>query len=465
MRNYDVIVIGAGSAGLPLATFAAKRGARICILDSAEEIGGSLLINRGQLSGAGTRLQADKGIHDTPDMHFDDAIRISRGTSDRRFLRMAVELQGPFIDWLMDNGFDIESDMPRIIHGHEAYRTARTYWGTQDGLSILHVIEPLFEAERRRGRIDLQLSTPVKQLVTGTAGEVLGVELEDGNQILGRRTVITSGGYGANPEIFARLHGGARLWSGSYHHARGIGIELAEQVGAEILHTEKLLPGFGGFLDKSLAHPRFRSFGGLTPQDRPPWEIIVNAEGQRFIAEDNPSVDERARLLFQQTDGRAWVVFDERIRREAPTLFSYWSQDRANAILADPECVAKAGSIVELASQAGTDSAGLNATISDYNAACGIQKDRLGRTHLPLPIVERPYYAVAIYSYSVRTVGGVSVDTDFRVLRRDGKAVENLYAAGEILGSLISGAGAVGGMSLTPALAFGKLLGERRLPL
>src|SRR5690606_21442459 len=152
---YDVVVVGAGPAGLTIAIFAAERGARVALLESADKVGGALLINRGQLSGAGTKLQAERGIVDSPDLHYQDAMRLSRGTSHPEFLRMAVDLQPRFIDWLMEHGFEMADNMPRIIHGHEAYEVARTYWGREDGVSILKVLQPMLEDHVKAGRVDL----------------------------------------------------------------------------------------------------------------------------------------------------------------------------------------------------------------------------------------------------------------------------------------------------------------------
>src|SRR3546814_11789865 len=87
---------------------AARRGRSFCLLEKAGQVGGALLINRGQLSGAGTKLQAQRGIVDTAQDHYDDAMRISKGTSDSAMLELAVRLQGPLIDWLMDHGFEME---------------------------------------------------------------------------------------------------------------------------------------------------------------------------------------------------------------------------------------------------------------------------------------------------------------------------------------------------------------------
>ncbi|MBL8645318.1 MAG: FAD-dependent oxidoreductase, partial [Rhodospirillaceae bacterium] len=297
---FDAVVMGAGTAGLPVAIFAANRGAKVCLIERGPEVGGCLLINRGQMSGAGTKLQAARGINDNAAKHMEDVVRISKGTTDKAFAEMAVNLQGPFIDWLMENGFEMLPDMPRIIHGHEAYDIPRTYWGREDGRSILKVMKPMLDAHVAAGRVTVKLGTGVTGLIRGEGGAVTGVETDAGERIMGRHVVLSAGGYGANTNLHAKLHPGKTLWSGSYHLAQGKGLELGLSAGGVLVHTDKFLPGFGGILDHTLPVPRYRSMGGLTPQDRPQWEIVVNAHGKRFYAEDCDSVDSRAHDLAQQ---------------------------------------------------------------------------------------------------------------------------------------------------------------------
>lgn len=462
---FDIVVMGAGTAGLPLAVFAADRGGRVCLVERGPEVGGCLLINRGQMSGAGTKLQAQRGIDDSPAKHLEDVVRISKGTTDMAFAEMAVHLQGPFIDWLMEHGFEMLDDMPRIIHGHEAYDIARTYWGREDGRSILKVLKPMLDRHVAAGRIVVKLNTGVRKLQRDDAGAVIGVETDASENIMARSVVLSAGGYGANPAMVARLHEGRALWSGSYHLAQGKGLQLGLDAGGVLVHTDKYLPGFGGILDHTLLVPRYRSMGGLTPQDREQWEIVVNSSGQRFYAEDCGSVDQRAHDLAQQPEGRAWVIFDEAIKRHAPNLFYYFNAEKTEDFYRRSTCVNSAPSLSELAHKCGIDAAGLSKTVADYNTACETGEDKLGRTFMPRKIEEGPFYAVSIYSYTVRSVGGLKVDTSFRVLNANDQPIPGLYAAGEILGSIISGAGAVGGMSLTPALVFGRLLGEKILPL
>jgi len=104
-QQWDVIVVGGGTAGMPAATFAAERGARVLVVDAAADVGGTLHLSTGQLSAAGTRLQAAKGVTDSTDAHYDDVMRISKNTADKTLVRLAVDNAAETFDWLQDNGF------------------------------------------------------------------------------------------------------------------------------------------------------------------------------------------------------------------------------------------------------------------------------------------------------------------------------------------------------------------------
>ena len=115
MQDWDVIIAGAGTAGIPAAIFAARRGARVLLLEHADTVGGTLHISGGQLSAAGNRMQADKGIEDSPQEHFDDVMRITKGTADAKMVRLAVDNAPGTLDWLLANGFEPLPDHP-VIH-------------------------------------------------------------------------------------------------------------------------------------------------------------------------------------------------------------------------------------------------------------------------------------------------------------------------------------------------------------
>ena len=141
--DYDVIVCGVGTAGQTAATFAANRGGRVLAIDIGDEIGGNTPWSTGQMSAAGTRLQKEQGIHDTPDLHYEDIMRISHGTADLIVVRLAVDNAADTLHWLLDHDLELLPEMPVIFKGHEPYQIARTYWDrTAAGKPLQKVLGP-----------------------------------------------------------------------------------------------------------------------------------------------------------------------------------------------------------------------------------------------------------------------------------------------------------------------------------
>jgi len=479
-EHYDVIVIGAGTAGIPTAGFAARREANVLLVDAADRIGGTLHLSGGNMSAGGTRIQEAKGIVDTPQQHYDDIMRISRNTADPEMVRVAVENAPDTIHWLSDIGFEMLPEMPVINHGHEAYSVARTYWGPELGLSVLKALEPWLRESIDAGRVELRLNTKLTGLRQDDTGSIVGAVLRSGDGVsrvvTGDSVVLTTGGYTANPDLYPMLNNGHPLYSLGDEFSQGDGIVAVLGVGGYMRGADLMLPTFGGVEDPT--RPGFYLGGivNLTPQYRQPWEIFVNREGQRFICEDSDSVDTRERALLKQTDLRFWVVFDQKIKDDAPGLLTEWPE---NPYDGDPPAghtiydtafdthpdFTQAETLEELAAKTGIDGAGLAATVAAFNKGVADGVDPLGRQHHPLPIATPPFYAIRNHGTAVKTYGGVAVDSSLRVLHRNATPIGNLYAAGEIVGGgLLTGNSFCGGMSVTPALTFGRLLGERLLP-
>src|SRR6056297_3207018 len=154
-----------------------------------------------------------------------------------------------------------------------------------------------------------------------------------------------------------------------------------------------------------------------------------------------------------------WIVWDAAVAAAAPPLLPSWQGARLEAAFAAHPGFARAGTLEALAAAAGIAPYGLVATVAAYNAALGQgAADPLGRIHRPLPIAEPPFFALKVHGTTATASGGLAVDRDLRVLDTAGAPIPGLHAAGEILGrELLSGNAFVGGMSITPALAFGRL--------
>ena len=461
--EFDIVVVGAGAAGIPAALFSGAAGARVLLIEAADAVGGTFHVSSGQMSAAGSRVQEAKGIRDTPDDHFRDVMRISRGTADPALVRLAVDNAADTLHWLLDLGLVLEPDHPVIHYGHEPYGIPRTYWAAKGGMAILKCLRPSIEAAAARGDIEVWTTTRLVGLLTDAAGGITGVRLQRGGgiaEVRARAVILATGGYTANPELFSRMSGGRQLYGGGYAHARGEGLQAAVSIGAQVRNREAYLPTFaavsapeaaGGFTFSTQTYPQFRQ----------PWELYVDDAGDRFIREDEPSVDLRERALLNLPHMRFWALYDSRIAREAPSFFDQASPAEIARRFETNAAYLRSDSIDELASRMGMDGRRLVRTIEAYNAAIASgAPDSMDRLFRPLPLVEPPFHAVRHVGWSIVGFAGLTVDALLRVTSGDGQPIPNLYAAGEILGlGATSGNSFTGGMSVTPAMTFGRLLG------
>ena len=234
-QHWDLIVVGAGTAGLPTALFASQRGARVLLIEKAGTIGGTLFLSTGQIAGAGTVFQEKKGIQDSPEAHYEDIMRINHHTSDPELARLLVNNAGETINWLAANGYRIKDDHPVTGIGHDHFATARYMEGIQGGISILMVFKPLVEAAIRRGSISLLLNSDVVDLVQARDGSVRGVIVEDEDgrrtQYEGHNTVLASGGCASNPHLFEELHNVPLYVRAAYPYSQGAGLLLGQSAG------------------------------------------------------------------------------------------------------------------------------------------------------------------------------------------------------------------------------------------
>ncbi len=466
--KFDIAIVGAGTAGMPCAIEAVRAGARVVVVEQADRIGGALHVSAAQMSGAGARRQKSRGILDDWRIHLDDVLRISRSTCRAELVELATKLGGGTIDWLEAAGFDFDPATPAILHFHEAYRTARTFWGVNGGRSVLKAVTPLFDAAMAQPNATLLLKTEVVALHRSAAGAVIGIVVRgaDGAKrvIEARHVVLATGGYGGDAARFARWTGGRALHTAALPTATGAGIELGLAAGGVLRGSEHYLPTFAGIPARSGGHQiLWDQLPSLTPQVRAPWEVFVGSDGRRFVREDVDSVDARERALNALPDALFWAVFDERIWREAPPLLPGWRPDELAVAWTSHENFAIAPTLGELAGRIGADPAVLGSTIAAYNDALrGGKPDPMGRQSRPLPIETAPFRAIRMHGMVLKTPAGLTVDRDLRVVKADGSPIPGLYAIGEALGgATLSGNAFVGGMSVTPALGFGRWLGAR----
>ncbi len=470
----DLIVVGAGSAGIPCAITAAQHGARVIVLEKTDEIGGSLWVAGGKLSGGGTRRQAERGIEDSPDLHFEDVMRITHGAADAAIVRRAVEEAPQTIDWLEDLGFPFDPDTPALAYLHEPYSRPRTYWGPGPALAtymartVLETMRPLWDEQVAAGNIDLRLEHRMRELVEQD-GRVVGVVADGPNgeqELRAAAVVLSTGGYGSNPALFAELAPGApRLVSHARPGSTGDGLLAARRVGAAIRNADLFLPGPGAVEEEPGTGRASEGWARLHAAYRVPREIHVNRRGERFRPEDDPSAESLEQAMLAQPEAIFWLVFDEAALVGGESVHTVWDQDELRRRAQEGKCIWTADSLEELAVRAGIDPDGLTRTGAEWNEAVATGHDPLGCAAPTFGLSTAPFYALLTHSDTLVTPGGIHVDEQLRVLDSSADPIPGLYAAGEVLGSgATMGRGSAGGMMVTPAISFGRLLGRTLAP-
>lgn len=468
-QQYDLVVVGAGTGGIPCAVEAAAHGARVLLLEKDSRIGGTLHTTGGHMSAAGTRRQREHGIEDSVPAHLADIERISGGTARPDLIELAARNAPETIDWLDDQGFEFAPESPRLVYGHEPYSVARTYYGKDAGLSVLAVLRPLLEEQRAAGRVDLWLGSTAIGL-TERPGDAPSVTVLRGGvdeiEVTAPAVVLATGGFASDKELFEEIEG-ANLVSAAHPTSTGDGLVIAREAGAGVAGRGRYLPTFGG-----LPHPTtpgkayYDERPLLVATERLPWEIYVDRAGHRFVAEDERSIDRKERALAASTDGTFWTVFDDRARRSSVPMVAGWSPEDVLAKAGERKGVHRAGTLAELAALTGVDPDGLAGTVERYNTAVAAGRDaEFGRAHLPAPIADPPFFAMENHGITLITFAGLDVDEDLRVRRADGTSMDGVYALGELIGAgATCGNSFCGGMLVTPALTFGRLLGRRLTP-
>jgi flavocytochrome c len=479
--QYQIIIVGAGSAGMCCAIRAAERGLHVLVIEKDTVVGGTLHLTAGHLSGGGTRRQKFKGIDDSPQKHFEEVMRISQNTANPEIVRLATELAPKTIDWLEDNGFEFAPETPAIIYGHAPYSTPRTYWGNQDyeggristaGITIFNTLKPLWDKYVKEGKITILLEHKLTSLVK-IDNKVVGIKaLHDGKESIfhGKNIVLTTGGYASNYEFFKRVtpdH--PRLISTARETSTGDGIIAAQAIGAKFKGAEMHNSTLGGIeLEPMSGRTDFwKQWARVSNSvDRKPREIYVNEQAERFINEYEPNPDVREKLVHKQSGRRFWLIFDETALMSGASIIPQWTQEKIKDECLNEKAMWSANTISELAQKIGLDSDKLSKTVNNFNQNCKDKSDpffgrNLTNEETVFPVQNAPYYAILTYAYSLITFGGLATNNKLQVLNEDNQPIEGLYAAGEIMGvSSTSGDAFCGGMVLTPALSFGKYLGE-----
>lgn len=467
---FDVIVIGGGTAGMPAAIFAAERGGKVLVIEKTSQIGGTLFLSGGQMSAAGTHIQAKKGIADTPDQFYEDVMRISHRKANPPVLRRYVDDAGATIDWLESLGLEVAASDPIKGLTHADFSVPRYMNPVGAGRSLRKIMMAPFLKAEASGKLRVLMSTSAKELIQGENKTVLGVVVEDASgvrrQFRGRSVVLASGGCLMNKEVFEKYTGRPLYALKVFPQSQGDGLVLGVNAGGHVSGADKFIALRGTILnDRTYPTRPFTSIATqLNIRNRLPWEIEVNSNGERFMAEDS-DIDTAERAVTEQPGMVSFVVWDQEIFNKAPPLFLNLTKAEQEQAFDGHTMFAKGDSLEAIAAKLDLPADRLKKTVAQYNASVAAQSDPLGRKHLPLPIAKGPFYAVEYRGCPLYAHVGLDIDGELRVLNQAGVPIPGLYGAGEVVGGWhTNGDVVVNGGSVTPALTFGRYLGMT-LPL
>lgn len=456
----DLIVIGGGLAGLSAAITAADLGASIVLVDKRYKVGGTAMGAGGSFSAAGSRLQREKNIKDSPALHFEEAYAIGKGRADPDLLRLYTEQAAATQDWLEHLGVEFDPKGPRFAPEHELYSVPRTCDAKGGGPGFIAVLRRQLDQRIAAGRVTLRTETTANELLV-ERGRVVGVKAIDDEgatvTIRGGSVLLACGGYGSNPAMIQRYNPSmVRALKITSKYSTGDGLRMAEAVGARLVNMDLLVPYFAGVENPpGSGHTMMVSLiSTIVPYFK--GDIWVTKEGRRFMNEDSPSPDARERALRAIPDAAVFAIFDAAmLKNSKPPLYAF------DEHLKEGRVVKTAATIRDLAAAIGVPPDALAQTVDTYNSYVDAGRDRdFGRQDL-IRMQQPPFYAVIASGVIFMTQGGVKTNTRLQALRADGQPIAGLYAAGEVQGAgQWMGDGYVGGTGNGGALVFGRLAAQ-----
>ena len=460
--DYDVIIVGGGGAGLAAAHEALETGARVLIVEAGEALGGSTRLSGGHIYAAGTSVQRAAGVEgDTPEAAFHYYMTLNQFRLEPAVARRLCEEAPGVIDWLIGLGIEFR---PEALHVGGVDGVRREHVPTGNGAAIVAMLDAAVA-----GKADVALRTRVRDLLIED-GRVSGIRAA-GAEIRAHAVVITTGGFGANPELLARHYPDAAThgdwtWYIGAPHSQGDHLALGEAAGADVTgHNRGLVlatPGFRKELEVYL----------------PSWLVYVNREGRRFV-DETIEYNIMSGVLRDQTGGECFALFDEAARGSArpdpATLESIkqglvgtsWTPEALEGFVRERKLMS-APSLEALARQAGIRWPALQTTVDTYNADCELGVDtRFGKVCDDFkPIATGPFYAARMRGAIVCfTSMGLRIDEEARVRDKADRPIAGLFAAGESAGGVLGDRIFGGGSSMANVLSYGRIAGRNAAKL
>ena len=484
--DADVVIVGAGGAGMTAAITAAAEGKSVVIVESQPMVGGNSVRATGGMNAGKTVYQDENefgesaGVEKTlktaaekyadnetitalaktvseqwaayqanPTGYFDsvelmelDTMIGGKGINDPELVETLCANSADAIDWLDEHGITLHN--VSSFGGASVKRIHRPVNAEGKTVSVGSYMIPLLEENCKKAGVQILLNTTANEILTDANGAAAGIKATGSTgetvTVNAKAVVLTTGGFGANLDMVVKYK--PELKGFMTTNAAGIqgqGIEMAEAIGAATVD-----------MDQIQIHPTVEANTAalITEGLRGDGAVLINAEGKRFIDEVGTR-DVVSAAEIAQTGSYSWLVVDQAMVDASSVIQGYIKKGYT----------VTGETYEELGKAMGVDAAAFAETMDKWNGYVEAKNDPdFGRTSFANPLNTAPYYAVKVTAGVHHTMGGLKINANTEVLNEKGEVIPGLFAAGEVTGG-VHGANRLGGNAVADFTVFGRIAG------
>jgi len=484
--DADVVVVGAGGAGMTAAITAAAEGKSVVILESQSMVGGNSVRATGGMNAGKTVYQDENefgesaGVEKTlktaaekyadnetitalaktvseqwaayqanPTGYFDsvelmelDTMIGGKGINDPELVETLCANSADAIDWLDEHGITLHN--VSSFGGASVKRIHRPVNAEGKTVSVGSYMIPLLEENCKKAGVQILLNTTANEILTDANGAAAGIKATGSTgetvTVNAKAVVLTTGGFGANLDMVVKYKPELKgFMTTNAPGIQGQGIEMAQAIGAATVD-----------MDQIQIHPTVEANTAalITEGLRGDGAILINEEGQRFIDEVGTR-DVVSAAEIAQTGSYSWLVVDQAMADASSVIQGYIKKGYT----------VTGATYEELGKAMGVDAAAFAETMEKWNGYVEAKNDPdFGRTSFANPLNTAPYYAVKVTAGVHHTMGGLKINANTEVLNEKGEVIPGLFAAGEVTGG-VHGANRLGGNAVADFTVFGRIAG------
>ncbi len=467
-ESIDVVIAGAGGAGLAAALTLAEGGVRAIVFEKMPLAGGSFLFVEGTFA-VESEMQRKRNIKVTREDAFREMMEYSHWKANPALVRAFVDKSASTIDWMERQGVEFTEPTGTWLGGPRTWHLFKGLGGPPIKVLVANVV--------KKG-VEIRYETAVKHLLREGSGPVTGALVEDktGQQIRvnAKAVIIATGGYPNNKEWIKKYSGfdlESNLFPLGRYNKTGEGIQMAWEAGA----AEE---GIGVIHLNIGSPPRIGARSHIWGAVGQP-TLWVNQHGVRYC--DEAIVENIAyagNAMSKQKGGYDFRIFDEETKTQLVkkgglgvgmylpprTPLAELDNKISAALQKKNPYIFVAETIDELANKMGLDRDVFKKTVEEYNRFCEKGRDdQFGKDPEYLHPVKTPkFYAFKCYMNFLGTLGGIKINEKTEVLDRNDEVIPGLYAVGNDAGGLYGDSYDVitSGASSGFALNSGRIAGE-----